>query len=62
MSQKDLNYIEDIYKHSTLLIDNLECIIETIDDDSYIKLFESQLSSMEKITSKLEDLLEDSYE
>lgn len=59
MSQKELNYIEDIYNHQCLIKSILEDTIEYIDDEEYKKLFDDQTGSYISLNDKLVKLLED---
>ena len=45
MSQKELNYMEDIYNHEKLLMDIISSSMEIIDDENYIEMFENKLNN-----------------
>lgn len=58
MSQKELNYMEDIYNHECLIISILNDTIERIDDDSYAELFEDQIEKHTDLINKISKVLE----
>lgn len=59
MSQKELNYLEDVYNHEKLIIDILTSSKETIDDDNYITLIENQMERHNDLASDLDKLMGD---
>lgn len=59
MSQKDLNYIEDIYNHEKLLVDVLYDTMERIEDEQYINMFDKQIESYNNLMKKTEKMLGD---
>lgn len=59
MSQKDLNYIEDIYNHEKLLVDVLYDTMERIDDEQYINMFDKQIENYNNLMKKKEKMLGD---
>lgn len=58
MSQKELNYLEDIYNHELLMIDIISKSMEEISNDDYCSLLEQQLSNHEDLNKKILKLLE----
>lgn len=58
MSQKELNYLEDVYNHELLMIDILSKTMEEVDDDKYCALFEDQIKDHENLNKKILKLLE----
>lgn len=62
MSQKDLNYIEDIYNHEKLIIDVLYDTMERIEDEQYINMFDKQIENYNNLMKKTEKMLGDYYE
>jgi len=59
MSQKELNYIEDIYNHEKLLINIIYDCIEHIDIKDCINLLEKHNSVHDNNMKKIEKLLGD---
>lgn len=59
MSQKDLNYIEDIYNHEKLLVDILYDTMERIEDEQYINMFDKQIENYNNLMKKKEKMLGD---
>lgn len=62
MSQKELNYVEDVYNHEKLLIDVLKSNREIIDDENYIELFDNQLDKHTDLLNNLDKLMGDACE
>lgn len=58
MTQKELNYIEDIYNHECLIVSIINDAIERIDDDEYAELFEDQIETRNDLIKKMSKLLE----
>lgn len=58
MSQKELNYIEDIYNHEMLLITVIDRICDEYDDDRYASLMGECLDTHESLNKKILKLLE----
>lgn len=59
MSQKELNYLEDVYNHEKLVIQILNNSKDIIDDDNYITMFENQIDKHSDLVSNLEKLMGD---
>lgn len=59
MSQKELNYLEDVYNHEKLVIDILSSSKDVIDDDNYITLIDNQMDMHNDLVSDLEKLMGD---
>lgn len=59
MSQKELNYFEDIYNHEKLVIDILNSSKDLIDDDNYITLIDNQVGMHNDLVSDLDRLIGD---
>lgn len=59
MSQKELNYFEDIYNHERLVIDILNSSKDLIDDDNYITLIDNQIGMHNDLVSDLDRLIGD---
>ncbi len=62
MSQKELNYIEDIYNHEVLLVNVLYDTMENIDDEKYVNMFDKQIEGYNNLMKKFEKLLGDCHE
>lgn len=62
MSQKDLNYIEDIYNHEKLIVDVLYDAMERIEDEQYINMFDKQIESYNNLMKKTEKMLGEAHE
>lgn len=62
MSQKELNYIEDIYNHESLLVNVLYDTMESIDDEKYINMFDKHIEGYNNLMKKFEKLLGDCHE
>lgn len=62
MSQKELNYLEDVYNHEKLVIQILNNSKDIIDDDNYITMFENQIDKHSDLVSNLEKLMGDNCE
>lgn len=58
MTQKELNYIEDVYNHELLLINILNNTVCEVDDEKYISLLNEQIKIHESLNKKLIKLLE----
>ncbi len=58
MSQKELNYVEDIYNHECLIMNIIDSTLNDIDDDTYSKLLESALSKHSMMNKQIIKLLE----
>lgn len=58
MSQKELNYLEDIYNHELLMIDIISKSMEEVSNEDYCSLLEDQLSKHENLNKKILKLLE----
>lgn len=59
MTQKELNYTEDLYNHEKLLIDVLNESINLVSDELYVTMFENQIKEHNSLLKKLEKLMED---
>ena len=59
MTQKELNYVEDIYNHEMLIISVFNDIAENIDDKKYQTVLKGTHQSTHIISKKQEKLLED---
>lgn len=59
MSQKELNYLEDIYNHEKLVIEILNSSKDAIDDDNYITLIDNQVNMHNDLMCDLERLMGD---
>lgn len=59
MSQKELNYLEDVYNHEKLVINILTSSREVIDDDNYITLIDNQMSIHNDLVTDLDRLMGD---
>lgn len=57
MSQKELNYIEDIYNHEKSLVEILKYTIDILDDDNYIELFTDQIEKHNTMLENIECML-----
>lgn len=62
MSQKELNYMEDVYNHEKLVIDVLKRDRDMIDDDNYIELFNNQIDKHTDLVTNIEKYLGDACE
>ncbi len=62
MSQKELNYLEDVYNHEKLIIQILNNSKDIIDDDNYLTMFENQIDRHSDLMSNLEKLMGDNSE
>lgn len=62
MSQKELNYLEDVYNHEKLIIQILNNSKDIIDDDNYLTMFENQIDRHSDLMSNLEKLIGDNCE
>ena len=62
MTQKELNYMEDIYNHEKLLMDIISSSMEIIDDETYIEMFENQLNTHSEIVNDIEKFAGDCCE
>ncbi|MCX4249527.1 MAG: hypothetical protein OSJ65_07200 [Bacilli bacterium] len=62
MSQKELNYLEDVYNHEKLIIQILNNSKDIIDDDNYLTMFENQIDRHSDLMSNLEKLMGDNCE
>lgn len=62
MSQKELNYMEDVYNHEKLVIDVLKRDRDMIDDDNYIELFNNQIDKHIDLVTNIEKYLGDACE
>lgn len=62
MSQKELNYLEDVYNHEKLIIQILNNSKDIINDDNYITMFENQIDRHSDLVSNLEKLMGDNCE
>lgn len=58
MTQKELNYIEDVYNHELLLINILNNTVCEVDDEKYVSLLNDQIKIHESLNKKLIKLLE----
>lgn len=58
MSQKELNYVEDIYNHECLIINIISTTLESCEDDKYCALLNEHLKKHEGMSKKLLKLLE----
>ncbi len=58
MSQKELNYLEDIYNHELLMINIISKSMEEVSNEEYCSLLEDQLSNYENLNKKILKLLE----
>ena len=58
MSQKELNYLEDIYNHGLLMIEIITKSMEEVSSEEYCCLLEEQLSNHEDLNKKIIKLLE----
>lgn len=58
MSQKELNYLEDIYNHELLMINIISKSMEEVSSEEYCSLLEDQLSNHENLNKKILKLLE----
>ncbi|MCX4364753.1 MAG: hypothetical protein OSJ70_03170 [Bacilli bacterium] len=58
MSQKELNYLEDIYNHELLMISIISKSMEEVSNEEYCSLLEDQLSNYENLNKKILKLLE----
>ena len=61
-SQKELNYMEDVYNHEKLVIDVLKRDRDMIDDDNYIELFNNQIDKHTDLVANIEKYLGDACE
>lgn len=59
MSQKELNYIEDIYNHEKLLTNIIYDYIEHMDIPDYVNLLDKQLDIHNRNMNNIESLLGD---
>lgn len=59
MSQKELNYIEDIYNHEKLLIDIINDYMVQLDIDDYVNILEHQVKIHGNNINKIKELLGD---
>lgn len=57
MSQKELNYIEDVYNHEKLIIAVLNNIRDSIDDESYDDILSDQTNEHQDQIKKIEKLM-----
>ena len=58
MSQKELNYLEDIYNHELLMMELISKSMEEVSNEDYCSLLEDQLSNYESLNKKIMKLLE----
>ncbi len=58
MSQKELNYLEDIYNHELLMMEIISKSMEEVSNEDYCSLLEDQLSNYESLNKKIMKLLE----
>lgn len=58
MSQKELNYLEDIYNHETLIINILNATMDRIEDEKYQGLIEEHIKKHSSLSKKITKLLE----
>lgn len=54
MTQKELNYIEDLYNHEKLIMDVLTKEMDCLQEKSYITLFENHLKEHTSLLKQLE--------
>lgn len=57
MTQKELNYIEDIYNHELLMMEIISKSMEEVSNEDYCSLLEDQLSNHESLNKKIIKLL-----
>lgn len=62
MSQKELNYIEDVYNHEKLIIEILKASKESVEDENYVELFENQINKHTDLIANIEKCMGDIYE
>lgn len=62
MTQKELNYLEDIYNHEKLITDVLYNDMENNLENNYIDMFDKQVDYHDKNMKKIEKLLGGNYE
>ena len=58
MTQKELLYVEDSINHEKVIIDCINNIIDTLDDEDLIDYMNNELKIHEKINNKFMNLLE----
>ena len=58
MTQKELLYVEDSINHEKVIIDCINNIIDTLDDEDSIDYMNNELKIHEKINNKFMNLLE----
>lgn len=59
MTQKELLYVEDAYKHECNTIDVINDLIPCLDREELVKFLEKQLKWHESLKKELYNLLED---
>lgn len=59
MTQKELNYVEDIYNHEMLIISVFNDIAENIDDKKYQTVLKEHIKAHTSLAKKQKKLLED---
>lgn len=57
MTQKELNYIEDIYNHELLMMEIISKAMEEVSNEDYCSLLEDQLSNHDNLNKKIIKLL-----
>lgn len=58
MTQKELNYTEDVYNHESLIISILENTMNELTDEKYVSLFEEHVDTHTTLKDDLKKLLE----
>lgn len=58
MSQKELNYLEDIYNHEILMVNIITCTMERIEDENYLEMLEEHARKHDALAKKVLNLLE----
>lgn len=58
MTQKELNYIEDLYNHELMLKNVLLSSLESTDDKEFEKVINNQIGEHDKIIDNIIKLLE----
>ena len=59
MTQKELLYLEDACKHEEILLEVLDDALNTLDDDSFLKSIQTEISIHQRLLDNLNQLLED---
>ncbi len=59
MTQKELNYFEDVYNHEKLIVEILYNSMELVTDEDYVSMFDKQIEEHDTMMKKMEKFLGD---